>query len=63
MLKLHDEGKRVIGCMHPHGVFPFKASPYLVDELIDWDMAGAYLGVLKCCGAFTPSTRLVAISR
>ena len=26
-------------------IFPFKASPYLVDELIDWDMAGAYLGV------------------
>ena len=23
MVKLHDEGKRVIGCMHPHGVFPF----------------------------------------
>jgi len=21
-------------------IFPFKASPYLVDELIDWDMAG-----------------------
>ena len=41
-------------------IFPFKASPYLVDELIDWDMAGAYLGVLKCCGAFTPSTRLVS---
>ena len=20
---MHDEGKRVIGCMHPHGVFPF----------------------------------------
>ena len=29
-------------------IFPFKASPYLVDELIDWDMAGAYLGVLRC---------------
>ena len=23
VLKLHEEGKRVIGCMHPHGVFPF----------------------------------------
>ena len=29
-------------------IFPFKASPYLVDELIDWDMAGAYLRVLRC---------------
>ena len=29
-------------------IFPFKASQYLVDELIDWDMAGAYLGVLRC---------------
>ena len=34
-------------------IFPFKASPYLVDELIDWDMAGQYRGVLRCCGAFT----------
>ena len=41
-------------------IFPFKASPYLVDELIDWDMAGAYLGVLRCCGAFTPSARVVS---
>ena len=41
-------------------IFPFKASPYLVDELIDWDMAGAYLGVPSCGGAFTPSTRLVS---
>ena len=41
-------------------IFPFKASPYLVDELIDWDMAGAYLGVLRCRGAFTPSRRLVS---
>ena len=41
-------------------IFPFKASPYLVDELIDWDMAGAYLGVLKCCGAFTSSIRFVS---
>ena len=23
--------------------------------------SGAYLGVLRCCGAFTPSTRLVFI--
>ena len=23
VLKLHEDGKRVIGCMHPHGVFPF----------------------------------------
>ena len=29
-------------------IFPFKASPYLVDEPIDWDMAGAYRGVLRC---------------
>ena len=41
-------------------IFPFKASPYLVDELIDWDMAGAYLGVLRCCGAFTSLIRLVS---
>ena len=41
-------------------IFPFKASPYLVDELIDWDMAGAYLRVLRCCGAFTSSIRFVS---
>ena len=28
----------------------------------DWT-DGPYLGVLRCCGAFTPSTRLVAIAR
>ena len=28
-------------------IFPFKASPYLVDELIDWDMAGALAASLS----------------
>ncbi|MAT46419.1 MAG: hypothetical protein CMO35_03195 [Verrucomicrobiaceae bacterium] len=28
----------------------------------DWT-DGPYLGVLRCCGAFTPSTRLVSIRR
>ena len=56
---------------HANGVLhrDIKAANLLVTQhgvlkIADWGLARTYdLGVPRCCGAFTPSTRLVSIRR